>query len=192
METTFTGIRNLSYLKINHGNQKTKIPSEPLERYVLNMELTNDSAGKDLEEFKNILKKTGLKTYTHPINPNFLNIEIFTNSGHSDTGRIIFLNRVGIKLTNNVLSMMSFIGKLLKRVSNMKEEDFILDKKYLNNETIRKSTLMGEDILGIISKNLTDKQKIDIINGLHSSNAVAEGASKMSKIFTDEMINYLS
>lgn len=192
MDTTFTGIRNLSYLKIHHANQKTKIPSEPMERYVLNMELTNDATGNDLAEFQTLLKKTGLRTQKHPLNPNFLNIEMFTNSGYSDTGRVIFLNRVGIKITDNMLPMMSFVGKLLKRISNMREQDFQFDRLYWTSNNVSKNTLMGEDILEFVPNGLSIKEQVEIIRGLHSPTAVANGCKKMSKIFTDEMVDYFS
>ena len=75
MDTTFTGIKNLSYLKIQHANQETKIANQPLDRYVLNMQLTDDANGNDLTNFRSLLQKTGIQLRNHPINPEFLNIE---------------------------------------------------------------------------------------------------------------------
>lgn len=192
MDISFTGVKNLSYLKIIHPNLKTKIPNEPLERYVLNMQLTDDATGNDLTEFRTLLKDTGINFRNHALNPDFLNIEIFTNSAHSDSGRIIFLNRQGLKINDNILPMMSYVGKLLKRIINMKEKDFTLDKQYLNLNTLRKSTLMGEDIFEILPKNLSLSQQQYIINSLHSAKNVKDGTTKMLNIFQDEMINYFS
>lgn len=192
MDTTFTGIKNLSYLKIQHANQETKIANQPLERYVLNMQLTDDANGNDLTMFRSLLKKTGIPLRDHPINPEFLNIEIFTNSAHSESGRIIFLNRTGLKIKDDILSMMSYIGKLLKRITNMKGQDFLLDQQYCTPENLRKSTLMGQDILEILPKNLSSTQQKNIIGNLYSDKNVKDGTTKMFNIFQDEMLDYLS
>lgn len=192
MDTTFTGIKNLSYLKIQHANQETKIANQPLDRYVLNMQLTDDANGNDLTNFRSLLQKTGIQLRNHPINPEFLNIEIFTNSAHSESGRIIFLNRTGLKIKDDILSMMSYIGKLLKRITNMKEQEFRLDEQYCIPENLCKSTLMGQDILEILPQNLSITKQRNVIANLHSEQNVKDGTTKMFNIFQDEMLDYLS
>lgn len=193
MDTTFTGVKNLSYLKIKHYKQKTKNPNQPLERYVLNMQLTDDATGNDLTEFRTLIKNTGINNFSkHPINPEFLNIEIFTNSTYSESGQMIFLNRQGLKISDNILSIMSYVGKLLKRITNMEDKEFTLENQYFNPINLRKSTLMGEDIFDILPKNLSPKEKENIISDLHSAQNVKDGTTEMLNIFQDEMINYFS
>ena len=125
MQVTFTGIKNIGFIKtsIDYANlgiikendqgwkrifQMTGPDFQLEEGYLLNMQLTDDFNGKHYTEFQKALEKSHLKTsnFRNPIHKNFLNIF----SVFSTLISVLFLFNCStisslpfIKIINNIL-----------------------------------------------------------------------------------------
>ena len=128
MNVTFQGFRNTGVQNIT----LKRFPNEEIKISLLNLELTNDITGKDLNSFEKILKK-----YPNEINHNFLNLGIWEykdkfNEGSTYSGLVI--NDKDCIISYKNLSLLEKVANLIKKILNTSEAKFVVNKDYIENE----------------------------------------------------------
>lgn len=178
MDIQFTGFRNASYI-VN----TTKNGSIPMKERILNVQLTDDELGKDLSEFKNIIKNTGGKFF-NKINKDFVNINYF--SINRDDAPAFLLNGKLLQETDENLPIFTFIGKLTKKITKIPEESFVNDLDYLKFQANR-SLLLDRNL----SEEL-DEEFPYCLERFHQPQKIKKGAAKINKELQNMMIEYLA
>lgn len=141
---SFTGIKNLATVDLaRQGFHRAKN---------LSMILTDDFHGKDLEAFRNELKKMGGNTsvYINEEYPDLLNLEYFRGRGNRSW---IKINGTVLGENDNNLSMFSYLAKLMKRI--VKNPDRTVDDSYKNyfaKDTLIYGTKFEDDDYEILVK----------------------------------------
>ena len=193
----FTGIRNIGYERRNymqkHYDEATDSQfKDQEEEHFINIELTDDYNGKDLTEFKNVLKTSTLSNYTNPIHPNFLNIgiskEVVTEDFNKTKDYQVWINDADSELFVNDknLRMFSYIAKLLKRIENTPDKNFVVNNDYLNYDA-KDSVILGEDL-----EKTYGKYYNQAIRDIHSPEHVKRGAGEMNDLVKDMMFDYFA
>lgn len=208
MNISFTGIKNMGYQYRQYreayyedGSTEYLDPDEDIdkddydndiEEHYLTVQLTDDYNGKDLTEFRNQLKKADIVgNPLHPVNSNLLSIAVCKENLTEDCVKpmiSLYINDVAepLEINDKNLSILSFIAKLLKRVSNCKDKDFVVNKDYIENDAAT-SIIIGDDLREDFGKYYDN-----LIDQAHSPEVVRNGAGEMCDIVTQRMIDYFS
>ncbi len=208
MNISFTGIKNMGYQLIQYreayyedGTTEYLNPGEDIdkddydsdvEEHYLTVQLTDDYNGKDLTEFKNKLKTADIEgNPLHPVNSSLLNITVCKENLTDDFTKpmiSLYLNDATepLEINDKNLSILSFVAKLLKRVSVSKDKDFVVNKDYLESDAAT-SIIIGEDLREDFGKYYDQ-----MIDQAHSPEVVRNGAGEMSDILQQRMIDYFS
>jgi hypothetical protein len=119
---SFTGIKNIASIKLTRSGCK------PFKN--LSLTLCNDANGNELQEFNDVLNRIGEQTSSSILNekmPEALNIECLELL----TGKkYLYVNGTILEETDRDLPLFSFIAKITKKVSKMREKDMVIDDKY--------------------------------------------------------------
>lgn len=208
MEPTFTGIKNIGYIKttLNHAamsiikddnNGYRRIPLAPNSRveegYLLNVQLTDDFNGKHYTELTDALKKARLpfSEFKNPVNKNFLNFFI-SREFYNENGRLFkdtefILNGKELKLEDKNLSFFSYIAKLVREIAHKPSKEFIVNNDYLDSEYLSKGLCFGDDLYAIFGKDYYDK-----VREIHNPQNVKEGLKEIDNVIDAEMIEYFN
>ena len=208
MEPTFTGIKNIGYIKttLNHAamsiikddnNGYRRIPLAPNSRveegYLLNMQLTDDYNGKHYTELTDALKKARLpfSEFKNPVNKNFLNFFI-SREFYNENGRLFkdtefILNGKELKLEDKNLSFFSYIAKLVREIAHKPSKEFIVNNDYLDSEDLSQGLCFGDDLYAIFGKDYYDK-----VREIHNPQNVKEGLKEIDNVIDAEMIEYFN
>lgn len=208
MEPTFTGIKNIGYIKttLNHAamsiikddnNGYRRIPLAPNSRveegYLLNMQLTDDYNGKHYTELTDALKKARLpfSEFKNPVNKNFLNFFI-SREFYNENGRLFkdtefILNGKELKLEDKNLSFFSYIAKLVREIAHKPSKEFIVNNDYLDSEYLSKGLCFGDDLYAIFGKDYYEK-----VREIHNPQNVKEGLKEIDNVIDAEMIEYFN
>ena len=112
-------------------------------------------------------------------------------------------------LTDENLSVFSFLGKLLRRISQTPEEKLVVNKDYLEGEDCANALIPNIDLKDIIANTLTqkihslfsfeniskdtgEKAYADFINKAHSYDTVHNNTKAMCNILQDTMVDYFN
>lgn len=151
MDINFTGIRNIYGMRVSI---KKIVPPDEVratsEKTYLAMQLTNDLDGNDFTEFINTARTTDLKNIYHPIHPDFLNI---TASKYTDMTKAIetnsyklFINNIHpVNINDKNLKFFTYLAKLLKKVQQKPEEDFVVSNNFVFGPTVQNTLILGND-----------------------------------------------
>ena len=209
MNIHFTGVKNIGYqcrqYREAYYDDGTTEYLDPLddelekedydadvEEHYLTLQLTDDYNGKDLTEFRNKLKISDIKdNFMRPASSDLLTINVDKENLTEDyTKPLISLYLNGayepLEINDKNLSLLSFIAKLVKRVSTMPDNQFVVNRDYLENEA-ETSLVPGNNLrlnFGKYYKELIEQE--------HSPEFVKDGADTMAKIITERMIDYFS
>lgn len=208
MEPTFTGIKNIGYLKTSFdyaamsiikddNNGYRRIPLAPNSRveegYLLNMQLTDDYNGKHYTELTDALKKARLpfSEFKNPVNKNFLNFFI-SREFYNENGRLFkdtefILNGKELKLEDKNLSFFSYIAKLVREIAHKPSKEFIVNNDYLDSEYLSQGLCFGDDLYAIFGKDYYDK-----VREIHNPQNVKEGLKEIDNVIDAEMIEYFN
>ncbi len=214
MDINFTGFKNIGSISANLndlmivGKNELKITSSPGNRInakILNIHLTDDYNGKDLAEFYKTAKKSSLNNYLNFVNKDFLNI-LFVKNNYERAAKGIFINNSPLELKDENLSFLSFLSKLLNRISETPSDKLIINKNYLESEDASKALVLMYDLKDVITKAFTPKSGNDIFKGIakgignknyddfiknaHSYDIVHSNVKNMFNILQDTMIDY--
>lgn len=210
MQVTFTGIKNIGFIKtsidyanlgiIKENDQGWKRilqmpgPDFQLEEgYLLNMQLTDDFNGKHYTEFQKALEKSHLKTsnFRNPIHKNFLNIffnrELSKEDGNFSKESSFFINDEPLELDDKNLPLFTYIGKLIRDIAHKPLEKFVVTPDYLESDELNKGMCIGDDLKAIFGKDFQDEVK-----KMHKPSDVRNCASEMDDFLTSEMMDYFN
>lgn len=144
------------------------------------MTLKDDCIGKDLQEFKDVLKRVPVSDgFTNKEFPDVLNIECL----HRQDGRTgIMLNGAQLDCLND-LPLFSYLAKLTRRIQNMQEMP--VDETYKN--FFAKDTLVqGETI-----DNYSEMLESGLIDSMFNKENVKNAAKKVNSFIHNIMEEYL-
>ncbi len=184
---SFGGIKNPgAYTHYQSTPQVVKIDNSsyilPKGRMTnLYCELTNEN-GKDLEDFKYVLKARENK-----FNPNAINIgyEWMINPNNGEKLHLYSVNDILIDLNDKTFNLFNKIFKLLKKISEMPREQIFVDNSYLKTQEVADafSEYTAFPDAGNINK---------IIDAAHKRDNVLECAKKLSEQYAKILTEYVS
>lgn len=210
MEPTFTGIKNIGYLKTSFDHAAMSIlkdtdkgwqrissmPGPDLgleESYLLNVQLTDDFNGKHYTEFTNALKKARLpfSEFKNPVNKNFLNFfisrEFYKENGRPFKDTEFLVNDAKLNLEDKNLSFFSYIAKLVREIAQKPSDAFVVNRDYLDSEDLSKGLCLGDDLYSIFGKDYYDE-----VRSIHNPQNVKEGAKEIDNVINSEMMEYFN
>ena len=210
MNINFTGIKNVGYL---HRNLREAYDAEnetvryldpdddsiekedydtDIDEHYLTVHLTDDYNGKDLTEFRNVLKRS--KLVGNPLNSNDSAIVSFAVTKEYPTDiyekpqTYFYLNECDepIPMEDKNLGLISFLAKLVTRVSKTENKDFLVNRDYL--DTIAATSMIyGENLKAEFGEDYNKEIRI-----AHSPQVVRDGAKEITKLVQDRMMDYFS
>lgn len=210
MQVTFTGIKNIGFIKtsIDYANlgiikendqgwkrilQMSGSDFQLEEGYLLNMQLTDDFNGKHYTEFKNALEKSNLSLsdFRNPINNNFLNI-FFNREFYKENGKILkdtifSINDRDIMIKDKNLPLFTYLARTIREISQKPEEKFVINEDYLASEELSKGMCMGDDLKKIFGENYYDEAR-----RMHNPSDVKDCAKLMDNLLQSEMYDYFN
>ncbi|MGN0030664.1 MAG: hypothetical protein ACI37Q_01760 [Candidatus Gastranaerophilaceae bacterium] len=210
MNINFTGIKNVGYL---HRNLREAYDDEnetvryldpdddsiekedydaDIDEHYLTVQLTDDYNGKDLTEFRNVLKRS--KIVGNPLNSNDSAIVSFAVTKEYPTDEFespqtyFYLNECDdpIPMEDKNLGLISFLAKLVTRVSKTENKDFLVNRDYLDSIAAT-SMIYGENLKAEFGKNYDKEIRI-----AHSPQIVRDGAKEINKLVQERMFDYFS
>jgi hypothetical protein len=158
MDVSFTGFKNTSYSDVIKQTQslvnKSKCPSQYNTVYIqtINTQLFDDFNGKDLSLYKKALASSDIAGEFHPLSSDMVNIQtVKVNSPQGQTVYLVLNNNV-VNIKDKNLKLISFIAKLLKRISNENPSNFVVNKDFIAGEDAAFATICGKDMRKILGK----------------------------------------
>ena len=217
MDINFTGFKNIGSMSVTindfiiSGKKNLKIipsPNNFFDAKILNVHLTDDFNGKDMTEFYQTAQKCKLKDYLNPINKEFMHILLLKNN-IEEPAKGFFINNSQLDLNDENLSFFSFLGKLLRKISQTPEKNLVVNKDYLEGDDVSNALIPFSDLKNVIVNALTQKigdyfpsQNIakwigekaynDFINEAHSYDIVHSNTKDMCNILQDTMMDYFN
>ena len=181
MQVSFTGFKNASSLKVvDPRNGDTAIG--------INVQLTDDSYGKELSEFKDVLKKNeNTKIYRNPINSSFLNVAALRSTEGNARQSILVLNGKPLNPSDETLGLYSFIAKLTRELVSTKPEKFVVNRDFLDSEDLRYGLIVGQDM-----KEFCGDKYDEVVSRIHNPAQVKIGAQVVNNAIQAEMVDYLA
>ncbi len=197
MNIHFTGIKNVGfetrrYAQKYEDEEDRNSFSEVEDEYFLNVQLSDDKYGQDLTDFRDHIRKTGLKNFSHPYNPDMLSLQVSKDvieRGYSkDIDYQVYINDADgeLEVNDNNLQMFSYLAKLMNKIVNLPNKDLIAEREYLSSD--------AADCV-IIGENLKDTYgpAYDYeIESIHSPQVAKDGARKMASLITEIMMDYFN
>lgn len=185
MQVSFTGFKNAGYLTI------ANIGEEPVEVYQSNIQLTDDKDGKDLTEFKNILKKTG-GHFINPLNKDFMNIECVSRPYTDEDGdwndNFVLLNQQEVEVCDKNLPIFSFIAKLTRNIAKKPLNEFVINKDYLESDDCRYGVMAGADMVDLVG----EESYLPVVEMLHEPERVVNGVKAQNAFIQSLMMDYFA
>lgn len=186
MQISFKGIKNPG--AYTHHQKYAQSVSTGGQSYILpkgrsitfHCELTNNG-GKDLDEFKDILR-----AFPNKYNPNSLTVgyEWFINPNNGQKNRLYFINNNHIELNEVTFNVFNKIFKLMKKISAMPREQIIINNSYL-------TTPEAKDAFLEYTAYNTTPDIYKILNEAHNRDNVLAGAKLMGKKFANALTAYV-
>ena len=136
MTVSFTGIKNVGYLMNGSAEQG-------IYKRAINLQVTNDEDGNDLDKFEEVLKETGTEYRYHMDTPGLISFLMAKQrkDNHMCTYDFV-LNNNELEINDENLPIFSYLGKILTRISEMEERDMVVDDSvYMDNEIYKHTTL---------------------------------------------------
>ena len=197
-QTSFKGIKNVGYLnyEFEYANQTKKYQSpdddDDGDNFIrgndrkketselINIQFTDDYSGKHLTEYKKIMNK--YPQYKNEFNNNFLNFLQISN----DNQNLLVVNSKPLDLNDQNLSLVSFIAKTLKEISQKKPQEFIVNKDYLLSDDFSKGFIPHMDLNEVTSEDFT----ASLAEDFHEPETVKTGSQNMISRLTEIMMKY--
>lgn len=137
MTVSFTGIKNVGYLM--DGSAKQGIYNR-----AINLQVTNDEDGNDLDEFNTKLKESEIESKYSMDTPGLISFLIVKTSNYDNTATYDFmLNHNELKLNDSTLPIFEYLAKISRRVSSMEEEEMVLEEDIVENDEVYDNTFLG-------------------------------------------------
>lgn len=173
---SFTGIKNIATVELQRqGFHKSKN---------LSMILTDDFSGKDLQAFRNELKKLDVDSskYINKEYPNLLNLEYLHGQ---ESCKAISINGTVLEENDKNLSMFSYLAKLMNKIAQKSDKEMVVNEEYKNY--FAKDTL----IYGVEIEQYEQLVQDGFIENLFNRDEVCKSAKKFASYIQDMMEKYL-
>jgi hypothetical protein len=158
MEVSFTGFKNTSYSNIIKqtqslaNNAKCRNRNNAVLIQTINTQLLDDFNGNDLSLYKKALASSDIAGEFHPLSSDMVNIQtVKVNSPQGQTVYLVLNNNV-VRIKDKNLKLISFIAKLLKRISNENPSNFVVNRDFIEGEDAAFATICGKDMRNVFSK----------------------------------------
>lgn len=186
MKISFQGIKNPgaythkqeNVQSVRMGNQDYILPRGRVTTF--HCELTNEN-GNDLDEFKHILK-----AYPNKHNKNSITIgyEWCINPNNGNKMRVYSVNDNLLDINRVTFDVFNKVFKLLKKVSEMHEEQLVTDKDYLR--TVEPQYAFMEYTAYNSSPDI-----LEIVKKAHRPEMAKAGAQALCKKYADILTAYV-
>lgn len=165
---SFNGLKNMSYAAEKYVSPENIVS---YERW-MNMALT----GNDLHKFRRALSKSKMpkNVYINPLQKNFLNINTFSTK----TEDCIAVNDEILEVNDTTLPMFTELARLTRKIRKKDENEFLLEKSYLNSKKYNTSLIMNLELCNEYS------------DEFHNPSEVKKGALKINKVIQRIMEKY--
>lgn len=174
MNVNFMGIKNIGAENIKIFD----ITGPRGKNSILNLELTNDLNSRDLDNFRDIFIISSNK-----INKNFLNLShlAYDKDGIGvNTEDIFLINDKEFKVEMDNLSIFQKIADILKKIIGMNNNDFIINKDYLDSKDCLDSFILDRNV------------NKEIIKALHEPQNVKATAKELLDVITSSVYDVLN
>jgi hypothetical protein len=200
MQVSFTGFKNVGYVPVVYypavakDEEGNEVHSKDvfLDIKSLNLQLTDDVFGKDLSEYKDKLSHAKFEPASHPISSDFVNISTIEPHANGEIYKdqfLISLNGREVEVKDENLPMLSFLAKLVRRVSEQPAEKFVVNNDYVNGDEVASSICLGHDLSEDFET--PDDYKKGILY-IHNPVQVHDGAQDIKEQIDDKMLDYFS
>lgn len=184
---SFTSIKNISAVPCTVRSSTTADPKDYIKANAINVELDNYDSN-DLFEYNKALESSTIPNVKHPVNPNFLNITTIKRYPDKDSKNFhILINNKELMVEDKNLAMLSFITKLLKKVSNFEESDFFIEKDYIIGDEAPRATCIGKDL-----RDYEDDDYLLTLASIHCADQVTDISKEAYDDISKRMIDYFS
>ena len=176
----FTGISNIGFAQFQREPGAIGAWSKSIS-----MVLKDDLKGNDFSEFKTVLKKitnSPSDYYFDKSSPNVLNIECYSDRSTA----LMMLNGNVLEVETKTMPLFSYIAKLTRKISNMPENEMIVNRDYVTYEAQKNLTYGGElklDNISIVNKH-------DYFNKFFEKNLIKDGAKQVNDFVQNIMNKY--
>lgn len=178
----FTGIKNAGYCWINNNSE-----GHNCMKANLNAQLTSS----DYKEYQKLLKK--YPSYKNKFAPNFVNIELQSDSFESFRSLFMKLNGVLISPLEEDKPVWNFVQNVVNKIKKQSINDFKVNKDYIISDACHYGLVYDTDFNDVINaeigtiglfgdKPLPLKHHDDILKVLHTPVLVKGGANYFSEI----------
>lgn len=184
---SFTGLQNVGACHVAGTFERGKMVGTSLL-----VNLTNDSKGKDLTEYENVMRKCS-DSFGHyfPEDKNFLHVQTikyFPDDEDFETVPQLVVNGYVVPTENKTMPLFSYIAKLTKRVLASSEKDIKIsnDFKYGPDGD---SYLTGMRV----SDNVENpEQKRLLLDSFYSLPEAKKGAKSINDAIQAQMMDYFA
>ncbi len=176
----FTGISNIGFI-----NFRREPGAKGALSRSLSMVLRDDVKGKDLSEYKLVLRKiTDSPSDYHfdPDSPNVLNVECYSDRN----GDVLMLNGNVIEPDTNTMPVFSYIAKLTRKIANMPKKDMVVNNDYVNYEA-QTNLIYGSKIA---VNGASPQQKFEFLGGFFNKDDAKYGAEQTNNFIQKIMGKY--
>ncbi len=173
MNINFTGVKNISYKYqqyredydaegnfVGYLNPQAEIDNDEYDEDVyehnLTFQLTDDSDGNDLTEFRNNIKSSDVILPPEQMNSDMFTVSIIKEDltePYTSPITSIYLNDLDeeVNVNDNNLSFLSYIGKLFKKIIRQEDSNFANSKNVLKNGVNEMSELFTDRMIDYFS-----------------------------------------
>lgn len=195
MQINFTGIQNTAqynqifYPIMQDENGRTFYSkNQYIKACHFNTELADDVFGQDLTKYKEVLEGSAMPEAKNNIYSRFMNVSTL-RPNYSPEDVNILLNGIPVEICDENISLISFISKILNKISKQPENKFIMSGDYSVIDDGSISVAYGQNL----EENCTsDEDFLDTIIAIHDPNNIKNGVNEMIENITDRMIDYFS
>ena len=176
MTISFQGTRNVGGYGVCTIDP---IIEKPIPQYMeLNVELTNDGYGRDLDNFERILKK-----YPNEINNRFLTFEYTKGGKNIPEG--FYLNMKPLKMNDENLPIFEKLVKLLDKVSEKDDTEMKTNRDYL---TSNDCAFFYQGLLNFINP----KDRAQLLEKIHEPETAKNSAKGFSNFINEKICDYMA
>ena len=172
---SFTGIRNIAWTEFSR--------KAPTVSKSLSMVLRDDFTGKDLTEFRNVIKKVTdtPSKFNNEISSEILNIE---GGGRFPDG--VAVNGELLEVNDKNLPVFSYISKLTRKISSMSDKNMVVDNDY-RDYVADEALIYGAKISGNLPSNVS---RLNVISQFFEKDKVKASAQHVNDFIQNIMNRY--
>ncbi len=195
MQINFTGTQNtaqynqLFYPIMQDENGRTFYSkNQYITACHFNTELTDDVFGQDFTKYKEVLENSAMPEAKNNIYSRFMNISTL-RPNYSPEDINIFLNGIPVNICDENISLISFISKILNKISKQPENEFTISGDYSVVDDGSIAVAYGQNVE---ENSISDEDFLNTIIAIHDPKNIKNGVNEMIKNITDRMIDYFS